>query len=374
MRADLKDAVLLVVDDQEANVDVLTSLLEVQGYENVLSTTDSRVAIDLIRKHTPDLLLLDLMMPHLSGFDLMAQVKGLLPEGHFMPVLVLTADATQETRKRSLSSGASDFLTKPFDLVEAGLRIRNLLFSAYLMQQLRDQNAVLEEQVRKRTRQLEEANDNLIEERNRAIQNEKKYRTLFNANQDGITLFRVDPEKGPSTFIDSNEAGYGIAGYTREELLKLSPADVEANVTLEDTLKRAANLLQEGMVQFETVVRRKDGSLVDVDVRAILIELEGSMAVLNITRDISHRKAQMRAIEEQNKVLREIAWTQSHVVRAPLARMMAVLDVLAEPETEDFTHAEALTVLRDSAHEIDGIIHDISRRTWEAKLDEQVPA
>lgn len=369
MREDLKDAVLLVVDDQQANVDVLTALLEVQGYENVLATTDPRVAVDMIRTHTPDLLLLDLMMPHISGYDLMAQIKTLLPEGHYMPILVLTADATNEARKRSLSSGASDFLTKPFDFVEAGLRIRNLLFTAYLMQQLRDQNAVLEEKVRKRTQQLEEANINLVEERNRAIQNEIRYRTLFNANRDGITLFRVDPTTGPSKFIDSNDAGYTIAGYTREELLALSPKDVEAFATLEETLDRAARLLQEGMVQFETVIRKKDGSLVDVDVRAIIIELDGSPAVLNITRDISQRKAQIRAIQEQNKILREIAWTQSHVVRAPLARIMAVLDVLHEPETPDFTHAEALSVLRDSAHEIDGIIHDISRRTWEAKLD-----
>jgi len=374
MRVDLEDAVLLVVDDQQANVDVLTAFLEVQGYENVLSTTDPRQAVELIQAHTPDLLLLDLMMPHISGYELMERVKGLLPEGHFMPILVLTADATQEARKKSLSNGASDFLTKPFDLVEAGLRIRNLLFTAYLMQQLRDQNAVLEDKVRKRTEQLQAANYQLVEERNRAVQNEFKYRTLFNANRDSITVFYVDPERGPGKFIDANEAGNLLAGYTREELFSLSPQVIEAFPTPEVTRDRAIRLMQDGMVQFETVLRKKDGSLLEVDIRAILIEFDGKPAVLNITRDISQQKAQIKAIKEQNKTLREIAWTQSHVVRAPLARIMAVMDVLAEPESPDFTHAEAMEVLRSSTLEIDNIIHDISRRTWDAKLDGDIDA
>jgi DNA-binding response OmpR family regulator len=226
MNPDLKNARILIVDDQVPNVEILEAFLEMQGYEHVYSTTDSRQVSEIVDKFKPDLLLLDLMMPHVSGFEVMSQLKKDGALTRYLPVLVLTADATTETKQKALSGGASDFLTKPFDLVEVGLRIKNLLYTVYLLTELRSQNDSLEERVKERT----------------------------------------------------------------------------------------------------------------------------------------------SALEKQNETLRDIAWTQSHVVRAPLARLMGVVALMELEKPTDTELDELLQIVLNSAHELDAIITDISHKTYASKL------
>jgi putative two-component system response regulator len=128
----IKNAHILVVDDQEANVLYLESILRKAGYINFRSTTDAREVLPLFQAKRPDLLLLDLMMPHLDGFEVMEQLKALIAQDSYLPILVLTADVLPETRRRALSGGANDFLVKPFDPHEAVLRIHNLLSAWFL--------------------------------------------------------------------------------------------------------------------------------------------------------------------------------------------------------------------------------------------------
>lgn len=154
----LKKANILIVDDQEANVDVLEGFLEMQGYQNIRTTSDPRQVIALFGSFEPDIILLDLSMPFLNGFEVMDLLKQENQVNSFLPILVLTADITSETKIRALSSGASDFLTKPFDLLEVGLRINNLLYSRYLQQQLQNQNAILDQKVNERTFELVQKN------------------------------------------------------------------------------------------------------------------------------------------------------------------------------------------------------------------------
>jgi putative two-component system response regulator len=147
----LKNARILIVDDMESNIDVLQGLLEMDGYSNIESTTDSRKVVSLVNKFNPDLILLDLMMPHLTGYEVMENLKqdrlDSLNPSRYIPILVLTADITQEAKHKALAGGAKDFLSKPFDLVEVSYRIRNLLETQYLYQQLKSQNLVLEQKV-----------------------------------------------------------------------------------------------------------------------------------------------------------------------------------------------------------------------------------
>jgi len=157
MDSTLKNANILIVDDQVANIKVLTGLLEIQGYSNVKTTTDPRLVIDLFEEFKPDLILLDLAMPYLTGFQVMEQLKPLIPATSFLPILVLTADISADAKRHSLAGGAKDFLTKPFDLIEVDLRIRNLLETRHLHQLLENQNEILEEKVKERTLELEQA-------------------------------------------------------------------------------------------------------------------------------------------------------------------------------------------------------------------------
>ena len=159
----LKNAAILIVDDEGANVLLLKRLLQQAGYTHVSSTTDPREVLPLFGAAPPDLILLDLHMPYLDGFAVLELLAPQMAAGTYLPILVLTADITPEAKRRALAMGARDFLTKPFDPTEVLLRIRNLLETRYLHRQLQDQNRLLEEKVRERTLELEEARIEILE-------------------------------------------------------------------------------------------------------------------------------------------------------------------------------------------------------------------
>lgn len=233
MQEDLKDARILIVDDTLANIEVLENLLMMKGYTNVKSISDSTLALPTIREYKPSLILLDLMMPQVSGFDIMEELKKTPSAFPLMRILVLTADITPESKKKALSGGASDFLTKPFDLTEVDLRIRNLLYTVFLLSQLTNQNIILEEKVKERT-----------------------------------------------------------------------------------------------------------------------LELEKNIA----------------SIELQNKALREISWIQSHVVRAPLARMMGAISLLKIKDDTGVSQEEIMDIVIMSASEIDKTVREISAKSAQANI------
>lgn len=163
-----KNANILIVDDQQANVDLLEGFLEMEGYQNIKSTTDPREVIKLFERFAPDLILLDLAMPYLTGFKVMELLKLIVSEDNYLPILVLSANITVEAKQRALAEGASDFLSKPFDLVEVGLRIRNLLHAKTMHQQLQHQNLRLEEKVKERTAELEQIAIDLLAAKEKA--------------------------------------------------------------------------------------------------------------------------------------------------------------------------------------------------------------
>ncbi|MGA2213729.1 MAG: HD domain-containing phosphohydrolase [Bryobacteraceae bacterium] len=159
----LKNAKILIVDDKEANVRLLQRFLGPAGYVNLKSIMDSRTVLDVYLEFQPDLILLDLQMPHLDGLAVMALLKPIIPADAYLPILVLTADVLAETKQKALSSGAKDFLVKPFDKTEVLLRIHNLLETRFLYIELHHYSETLETKVRERTRQLEEAQGEMLE-------------------------------------------------------------------------------------------------------------------------------------------------------------------------------------------------------------------
>ncbi|BEV07767.1 MULTISPECIES: response regulator [unclassified Methylophilus] len=133
----LRASKILIIDDAEANLRLLEELLTKEGFEQVISTTDPTKTMDLVNAFQPDLILLDLMMPVLDGFAVLDQLSHHVGHNEYLPVLVLTADATIATRRRALALGAKDFLTKPFDPMEAMLRVWILLETRWLFTQLK---------------------------------------------------------------------------------------------------------------------------------------------------------------------------------------------------------------------------------------------
>lgn len=134
--SDFRGAKILIIDDEPANVLLLERLLQKSGFTAVWSTTNSGQARELYRQITPDLVLLDVHMPHPDGFAVLAQIREETPEDEYVPVVLLTADIQSHVKLEALGQGAKDFLTRPLDLGEVMLRITALLESRFLFREL----------------------------------------------------------------------------------------------------------------------------------------------------------------------------------------------------------------------------------------------
>ena len=151
---EILNANVLIVDDQQSNVQLLEEILGDAGYTRVSSTMDAHVVAALHREHRYDLILLDLKMPGMDGFQVMEALKAIEPES-YIPVLVITAEPGHKLR--ALLAGAKDFISKPFDVTEVKTRIHNMLEVRLLHRKLDDYNKLLEQTVLERTAELRES-------------------------------------------------------------------------------------------------------------------------------------------------------------------------------------------------------------------------
>lgn len=150
---------LLIVDDQDVNVLLLERMLRGAGYASITSTTDPREVCDLHASNRYDLILLDLQMPGLDGFQVMEGLKEIEPDG-YLPVLVITAQP--DHKLRAFQAGAKDFISKPFELAEVLARVRNMLEVRLMHKALHAYNDVLEQRVQERTADLKESHLELL--------------------------------------------------------------------------------------------------------------------------------------------------------------------------------------------------------------------
>ncbi len=150
-KQEILNANILIVDDQQFNVLLLEQLLRDVGYVSITTTMDPRVVCELHRKNHYDLILLDLQMPGMDGFQVMEGLKEIETDS-YLPVLVITAQP--DHKLRALAAGAKDFVAKPFDLVEVKTRIHNMLEVRLLYKKMENYNKVLEQTVTERTTEL----------------------------------------------------------------------------------------------------------------------------------------------------------------------------------------------------------------------------
>ncbi len=190
---------------------------------------------------------------------------------------------------------------------------------------------------------------------------EKKYSELFQLNPLPMLVFDLDTLQ----FLNVNEATIKHYGYSRDEFLSMTLKDIklaedipEMEVLLEhDRLMKRTN----GLGVFRH--RKKDGSIINVDIQANFIEYKGKPAKVIIANDVTERLSYTKAIEDQNKKLREISWLQSHVIRAPLARIMGLVPLINDAPKNDPELDEMLDYLLLSANELDEVIETITDKT-----------
>jgi putative two-component system response regulator len=227
---------IVVIDDEEANVRLLTRMLERGGFQSVTGLSDPRELPRLLVNSPPDLVITDLHMPQVEKFEVFATLAPLINRER-LPVLVITGDGSSDTRQQALTRGAKDFVTKPFDMVEVLLRVRNLLESRMLFQDLRKQNRTLLESARGRTRELESTRIEMIERLALAAE----YR---------------DEETG-----DHNQR-VGLLSSRLAEAIGWTHEDA-------GLLRRAAALHDIGKVGIPDALLKKPGALTDIELRVM---------------------------------------------------------------------------------------------------------
>ena len=216
------NATILIVDDNLTNIRVLEGMLRHAGATMLHCLSDPREAVAACSKVRPDIVLLDLHMPVLDGYAVMAQLAETLDGDDFVPVVVLTADNTTETRTRVLAAGASDFLTKPLDHVEVVLRVRNLLQTRALHVRLQRHRAGLEEKIRQQderdaqARQLRDAKHRRVLEALQPGSLAMVFQPIVHldsgsiAGFEALARFRCEPDRGPDVwFAEAAEVGLG---------------------------------------------------------------------------------------------------------------------------------------------------------------------
>ena len=156
------NARIFVIDDEEANLKLLNIMLQNEGYKKLVLLNDPREVVDEYKMQRPDLILLDINMPHMDGYELMQALKE-LEDPLMPPVIVLTAQHGKEYLLRSLNAGARDFISKPFDRNELIMRVRNLLDAHLAHCMVYDQKATLEDMVRKRTDELQQTRMQVVQ-------------------------------------------------------------------------------------------------------------------------------------------------------------------------------------------------------------------
>lgn len=152
----------LIVDDEPLNISLLEKYLKQAGYKNILSTQDSGLAVELYSQYQPDLVLLDLNMPTMDGFQVLECLHRIETKS-YVPVMVLTANTDDESRLRALEAGAKDFINKPFNKIEALTRIRNMLEVRTAHKKLLQQNEILEQKVNERTKELRDSQLEIVQ-------------------------------------------------------------------------------------------------------------------------------------------------------------------------------------------------------------------
>ena len=206
---DILNARILIVDDLEANVLLLERMLKSAGYASITSTMNPHEVCELHRNNRYDLILLDLLMPGMDGFQVMEGLKEIEPDGYF-PVLVITAQPAHKLR--ALEAGAKDFISKPFDLLELQTRIHNLLEVRLLYKKIESYNIVLEQRVEERTLELRtalaeiQAMKDQLETENIYFRHENKMQHLFEniiGQSDGLkyVLYRAEQVAPANTTV-----------------------------------------------------------------------------------------------------------------------------------------------------------------------------
>lgn len=331
MRKDEKSYHILIIEDNLGD----NILIEEYLTENILNpkliradTFQSAKVLLENRSNTFDIIFLDLSLPDLSGEPLIVGVLNLAVD---TPVVALTGFSGLDFSIKSLGLGISDYLLK--DELTPIILYKSVIYAI---------------QRRKFTDQIQKS--------------EKRYSDLFQLSPLPMWVYDLETLH----FLNINKAAISHYGYSDEEFLAMTILDIRPQEDAEYVLNLISDTRQGHKVSQKSVSRhkKKNGELIFVEVTFNLLIFNGRDAVMVLVNDITKRAKYVETIEKQNQTFREIAWIQSHVVRAPLARLLGLVNLLESeiPNVKEES-LELIQHIKNSAFELDEIVRDISKKS-----------
>jgi PAS domain S-box-containing protein len=280
-----------------------------------------------------DLLLLDLSLPDKSGEELIIEMSLCCRD---IPLIVLTGYSDTDFAIKSLSLGVSDYLIK--DELDANSLYKSIIYNI---------------ERKKTLLQLETS--------------EKRYNDLFHLSPQPMFVYDIKTLR----FLDVNEAAEKNYGYTLQEFLGMTIRDIKPAEDIPDMIERIEFMNGKLGIHLLGTFRhqKKNGDIIYVEIQSNTLLFQDSIGRIILANDITERLAYIEAIEKQNEKLKEIAWIQSHVVRAPLARIMGLIDMIKDYGIEDIESENLLNHLMTSAKELDVIIKGITKKSEAIKLN-----
>jgi PAS domain S-box-containing protein len=268
---------IIIVDDDAAFCDNLEDILQESGYKTLSANTYAK-GLDLACEVKPQVVLLDIILPDGLGTRLLHELKQTVPG---CVCIMVTAHADIDTAISALENGAFHYLQKPVRPEE----LLHLLERAFEMVRLQEEKKQAEEALQK---------------------SEERYHMLFNKANDAIFVHTVKEDGIPGKFIEVNAAACKKLGYTKNELLNLSPQDIDDSKRTEDLPMIMERLLKEKHILFEQVHLSKDGGRIPVEINSHLFNLHGERTVLSIARDITRRRQAEEALKESEEEYRTL--------------------------------------------------------------------
>ncbi len=335
MMKDLTVFNFLVIEDNLGDFILIEDYLEEQILKPKVSHAKSFLEAKQVFKENKinfDVIFLDLSLPDKDEEELISEIIS-MSEG--APVIVLTGYSDIEFGKKSLSLGAADYLLK--DDITATSLYKNVLYTI---------------ERRKKKLELEES--------------EKRYSDLFHLSPQPMWVYNVDTFQ----FQDVNAAAIEHYGYNEKEFLAMTIAEILPKESNQTDRKAISKDFDKELLSLScnSKHQKKNGEIIQVELKRNSILFKGKKSEIVVINDITKISDYITTIEKQNTKLQEIAWMQSHIVRAPLARMMGIIDLIKDDSLSELEKQEFMDNLLSSAIELDNIVRDISNKTHEVKM------
>ncbi len=320
---------ILVIEDNPGDFALIEDFLEEQMVSpEIVQAKNFKEGRSLLveEKLAVNVILLDLSLPDKSGENLIMEIIAL---SSGIPIIVLTGYPDISFSVKSLSLGVSDYLLK--DELSASNLYKSILYSI---------------ERKKKSAELEES--------------EKRYSDLFQLSPQPMWVYDLETLQ----FLNVNDAAIRHYGYNLDEFLHMTIRDIRPAEEMHK-LDEAIHLTRKSSLHYNgiSVHRKKNGEIIQAEIQSNGILIDGRKARVVLINDITERLRYIEAIERQNQKLQEIAYLQSHVVRAPVARLMGIVDLIKNYQHSEIEKNELLDTILISANELDGIIRDIANKT-----------